>query len=219
MQSQLMILDTLDQDLVNRLTSRRELFGVSATKLAGLATAPLILAAVSTEAFGQQMPKQVVDVLNFALTLEYLESEFYSTALAVPSLIPAEFAAVFAQISKHETAHVATLKGALGSEAVAKPEFDFTGRGKYRDVMSNFKTFAAVAQTFEDTGVAAYKGQAGNLAGAGKVLTIALQIHSVEARHAAEVRRVRGVKAWTGAFDKPMTKAQVLAIAKPFIVG
>lgn len=219
MQTQTMLLDTLDLDLTQKLSSRRALFGLSATKLGVLATAPLILAAVSTAAFGQEMPKQVVDVLNFALTLEYLEDEFYRTALAAPGLIPAEFAVVFAQISKHETAHVATLKGALGAAAVAKPEFDLTARGKYHDVLTNFKTFAAVSQALEDTGVAAYKGQAGALAGAGKVLTIALQIHSVEARHAAEVRRVRGVKAWTGAFDKPLTKAQVLAIAKPFIVG
>ena len=219
MHTQPTLIETLDPGLVQKLASRRELFGVSAKKLGALATAPLILAAVSTQAFGQGIPAQVVDVLNFALTLEYLEDEFYRTALATSGLIPREFAQVFAQISKHETAHVATLKGALGSAAVAKPGFDFTARGKYRDVFSNFKTFAAVSQALEDTGVAAYKGQAGNLLGAGKVLTIALQIHSVEARHAAEVRRVRGVKSWTGAFDKPMSKGQVLAIAKPFIVA
>ena len=204
---------------MQKLATRRDLFGTSARKLGTLATAPLILAAVSTQAFGQGIPAQVADVLNFALTLEYLEDEFYRTALATSGLIPREFAQVFAQISKHETAHVATLKGALGSAAVTKPEFDFTARGKYRDVFSNFTTFAAVSQALEDTGVAAYKGQAGNLAGSGKILTTALQIHSVEARHAAEVRRVRGVKAWTGAFDKPMSKAQVLAVAKPFIVA
>ena len=219
MQTQPTLLETLDPDLVTRLASRRELFGLSARKLGALATAPLILATVSTQAFGQGVPARVVEVLNFALTLEYLEDEFYRTALGTSGLIPREFTQVFAQISKHETAHVATLKGALGAAAVAKPQFDFTARGKYRDVFSNFKTFAAVSQALEDTGVAAYKGQAGNLLGAGAVLTTALQIHSVEARHAAEVRRVRGVKAWTGAFDKPMSKAQVLAIAKPFIAG
>ncbi len=219
MQTQSTLLETLDPDLVTRLASRRELFGLSARKLGALATAPLILATVSTQAFGQGVPARVVEVLNFALTLEYLEDEFYRTALGTSGLIPREFTQVFAQISKHETAHVATLKGALGAAAVAKPQFDFTARGKYRDVFSNFKTFAAVSQALEDTGVAAYKGQAGNLLGAGAVLTTALQIHSVEARHAAEVRRVRGVKAWTGAFDKPMSKAQVLAIAKPFIAG
>jgi Ferritin-like domain len=76
-----------------------------------------------------------------------------------------------------------------------------------------------VSQTLEDTGVAAYRGQAPALTGGGALLTTALQIHSVEARHAAEVRIVRGVKPWIGAFDQPMSKAQVLAAAKPFIVG
>ena len=86
-------------------------------------------------------------------------------------------------------------------------------------MFSNFKTFAAVSQALEDTGVAAYKGQAPGLVGGGALLTTALQIHSVEARHAAEVRIVRGVRPWTGAFDKPLSKAQVLAAARPFIAS
>lgn len=219
MTNQTSLLETIDPDLSGVIASRRDLFRSAAVKLGVLASTPVLLAAVSTQTFAQGLPAQVADVLNFALTLEYLEDEFYRTALAQPALIPGQFKAVFATISRHETAHVATLKGALGAAAVAKPEFDFTARGKYRDVFQNFATFAAVSQALEDTGVAAYKGQAPALTGGGKLLTVALQIHSVEARHAAEVRRVRGVKSWTGAFDKPLTKAQVLAIAKPFIAG
>ena len=64
----------------------------------------------------------------------------------------------------------------------------------YPDVFTNFRTFAKLSQTFEDLGVAAYKAQAGNLMSNGTILTTALRIHSIEARHAAEVRRVRGVK-------------------------
>ena len=96
---------------------------------------------------------------------------------------------------------------------------DFTAGGKYADVFSNFKTFLALSQTFEDLGVAAYKGQAGNLKGNGAILTAALQIHSVEARHAAEVRRIGGKKAWTGAFDEPKSKQEVLAAASPFLIA
>ena len=183
-----------------------------------LATTPVLLAAVSTEAFGQGLPKQVVDILNFALTLEYLEDEFYRTALS-SGFIPGQFSEVFSTISRHEAEHVNTLTGALGAGAVPKPRFDFTARGKYPDIFSNFRTFALVSQTLEDTGVAAYKGQAPKLTGGGDLLTTALRIHSVEARHAAEVRRIRGVRAWNGAFDKPMSKAQVLAAASPFIAG
>ena len=202
-----------------KLTSRRDLFGKASLKLGALASAPVVLAAVSSEAFGQALPGGVSDILNFALTLEYLEDEFYRTALAQDGLIPPRFQDVFTTISKHETAHVAFLTGALGGAAVPKPTFDFTARGKYRDVFRNFRTFAAVSQALEDTGVAAYKGQAPALTGGGALLTAALRIHSVEARHAAEVRLVRGQSPWIGAFDKPLSKAQVLAIAGPFIAG
>lgn len=213
------LLDGIDPDLGGVIAARRGLFRNVALALGAAASTPVVLAAVSSQAFSQGLPAQVVDVLNFALTLEYLEDEFYRTALGSPAFIPAESMQVFQTISAHETAHVATLKGVLGSAAVAKPQFDFTAKGKYPDIFKNFKTFALVSQTLEDTGVAAYKGQAPALTGGGKLLTTALQIHSVEARHAAEVRRVRGVKAWTGAFDKPMSKAQVLAAVKPFIVA
>lgn len=213
------IIDGIDPDLADRLTSRRDLFHSATLKLGALASAPVVLAAVSSEAFGQGLPAAVTDILNFALTLEYLEDEFYRTALAQDGLIGEKYQEVFTTISAHETEHVAFLSSALGGAAVAKPKFDFTARGKYRDVFRNFKTFAAVSQALEDTGVAAYKGQAPNLVGGGDLLTAALRIHSVEARHAAEVRLLRGQAPWLGAFDKPLSKAQVLAIAGPFIVG
>lgn len=212
------ILDGIDPDLADRFGSKRDLFKNIASKLGILATTPVVLAAASTEAFSQGLPKQIVDILNFALTLEYLEDEFYRTALSA-GFIPGQFSEVFGTISRHESQHVMTLTGVLGGAAVAKPRFDFTARGRYPDIFSNFRTFALVSQTLEDTGVAAYKGQAPALTGGGALLTTALRIHSVEARHAAEVRRVRGVKPWNGAFDKPMSKAQVLAAAMPFIVG
>ncbi len=213
-----MLLDTIDSDLTQRLTSRRGLFGRAAMTLGAVASAPVVLAVASREAFGQVFPSQVSDVLNFALTLEYLEAEFYATALATRGLIPARDHAVFAQIGRHENEHVRLLTRALAGAAVTKPTFDFTARGQYPDVFSNFETFALLSSTFEDLGVAAYKGQAGNLQGT-PVLTTALQIHSVEARHAAEVRRVRRMLPWDGAFDQPKTKAEVLAAAGPFIAG
>ena len=213
----LSILGDLTPDVVDTLvTSRRGLFFNSARRLGTFASAPLLLAAVSQEAFAGGLPKQIVDTLNFALTLEYIEAAFYKAGLS-KGVIPPRYHAVFAIISKHEAEHVAFLKSALGSAAVKPPNADFTAGGKYADVFSNFKTFLTLSQTFEDLGVAAYKGQAGNLIGNGAILTAALQIHSVEARHAAEVRRIGGKKAWTGAFDEPKSKQQVLAAAKPFL--
>lgn len=212
------LLSTIDADLAGVIASRRDLFRSAGLKLGAAASAPVVLAAVSSQAFGQGMPSQVSEVLNFALTLEYLEDEFYREGLKA-GIVPDQFSAIFRQISQHETAHVTLLQSTLGFGAVAKPRFDFTAGGKYANVFRDFKTFATVAQTFEDTGVAAYAGQAPALMGSGAALTTALRIHSVEARHAAEVRIVRGVRPWKGATDKPMTKAQVLAAVRPFIIG
>jgi hypothetical protein len=213
------ILDSIDPDVAARLVARPDLLHDSRLKLGALATAPVLLAAVSTQAFGQDLPANVVDVLNFALTLEYLEDEFYRNGLEQNGLLPANYRNVFETIAKNEGEHVAFLKSALGSAAIAKPDFDLTAGGKHPDVLDNYKTFLAVAQAFEDTGVSAYKGQAPALQGNGDLLAAALRIHSVEARHAAAIRLCRGETPWLGAFDKPLTKPEVLAIAKPFIRG
>ena len=128
-------------------------------------------------------------------------AEFYQTGLGTSGLLTGTVRDQFDQIRKHEVAHVAFLRQVLGSRAVSKPAFDYTGgmgrkTGPFADVFSNPATFAAVAQAFEDTGVRAYKGQAANLMSNDTVLTAALQIHSVEARHAAQVRRIRQQKGW-----------------------
>lgn len=210
------ILDQIDPEVGDRIDAgRRALFTRAALPTAALASAPLLIAAASTQAFGAGLPQQVVDVLNFALTLEYLEAAFYKQGNA-SGVIPDKYRTLFRTIGAHEAAHVKLLKGALGSAAVKAPAVDFTAGGKYADVFENFETFATLSATFEDLGVAAYKGQAGNLLGT-PVLTTALQIHSVEARHAAAVRPIIGKKGYDGAFDKPKTKKQVLAAATPFL--
>ena len=270
------VLGGIDPEITDRLLTRRDAIrrgaSTSSKVAAGLAMAsvPIALAALAKDAFAATpLPADIVAVLNFALTLEYLESTFYNTGVGTSGLIPATDLAVFQQIQKHENAHVAYLTAALGADAVAKPTFDFTAGGMFPDVFSNYATFQAVSQAFEDTGVRAYKGQATNLMSQPDILTAALQIHSVEARHAAEVRRLRGLDGWiiakignlpaavnaavygpgnpatdypaednivqggvnlmaitnygtdplTAAFDEPLDKATVLAIAGPFIVA
>jgi len=194
------ILDTLDDPaIIERLASRREMLRRTG-RLGGvlaLASVPAALGVFAKSAFAQStLPQQIKDVLNFALTLEHLENEFYRTALATSGLIPAVDVPVFRQISQHETAHVALLRSTLGAAAVAKPTFDFTAGGQFGDVFTNYATFQALSQGFEDTGVRAFKGQVTALQANGDILTTALQIHSVEARHASEVRRLRGQKGW-----------------------
>lgn len=146
-------------------------------------------------------PRDAIPVLNFALTLEHLEADFYSTAVDTRGLLSGSMRDVVDQIRKHEVAHVRFLQTALGSDAAAKPSFDFTAGGAFADVFRNPETFMAVAQAFEDTGVRAYKGQAAYLMPHRTLLRQALQIHSVEARHASQIRRMRRQKGWITGSD------------------
>ena len=192
------LLETIEPDHITEMTARREPIEKAKAMTGAMAATIVSVGALAGATYGQdkKLPGKIVDVLNFALTLEYLEDEFYRTALGLSGLIPRDTQDVFGQISKHETAHVNLLRSVLGSKAVAKPNFDFTAGGAFADVFRNYQTFLAVAQAFEDTGVRAYKGEAGNLMKNDKILTTALQIHSVEARHAAMVRRLRGETPW-----------------------
>ncbi|MFD2601792.1 ferritin-like domain-containing protein [Flavobacterium suzhouense] len=140
------------------------------------------------------------EALQLALILEYLEDEFYAMALD-SGIVPSADQAIIAQIAKHENAHVNFLKSALADAAPEKPTFDFTAGGNF-DPFNDYPTLLALAQAFEDTGVRAYKGQAGNLISNGDLLTAALQIHSVEAMHASQIRRLRGQKGWIIGSDR-----------------
>jgi len=198
-------IEQVDAEAIERLDhmSRRHMFSSLVRKavVAGSAAAPVALAALLNKTYGQN--SVVAEVLNFALTLEYLEAEYYNVALATPGFLNGEARVTFTQITKHENAHVALLRGALGAAAVSKPNFDLTYGGAYPDTFSNYRTFLTQAYAFEDVGVRAYKGQAARLQPAPDVLTIALQIHSVEALHAAKVRYLIGQKGWISGAPAP----------------
>ena len=184
------------ENLTQKVSSRRDVFGTfgSLSKKAALAAVPFGLATGSTKAFAQTGNKAHEAPLQLALTLEYLEAEFYIRALDSGVLPAGRAVDVYNQISKHESAHVEFLKTALGEDSIESPEFDFTAGGLFDPFNPNndmaYAQLLALAQAFEDTGVRAYKGQAPNLMGT-PFLTPALQIHSVEARHASEIRRLR----------------------------
>ena len=150
----------------------------------------------------EPLPPQILTALNLALLAEFLETEFYSKGLNTPGLIPDELRTVFVRILLNEVAQREILLTVLGSRAISKPGFDYTARGVLSDVFSNFDTFAGLGQTFEDNGVRAYKGQAPNVQSNDFVLTTALRFHSVEARHASELRRLRGQKGWITLNDR-----------------
>lgn len=200
-------LDEFTSDNLNKkMSSRREVFSTlgSLSKKAALVAVPFGLATSSSKAYAAQDMDAAVSALQLALTLEYLEAEFYMMALESGVLPSGRPESVYSQISKHEDQHVAFLKAGLegaGVEPVGKPTFDFTVGGMFdpfNDSNSGqevaYAQLLALAQAFEDTGVRAYKGQAGNLMGT-DFLTPALQIHSVEAKHASEIRRLRAMVA------------------------
>ena len=201
-------IDEMSKDEADVFGSRREAFkkmGNFSKKLSLAAIPAVVLNSLPKVAFAQDA--DVFGVLNYALTLEYLEAKYYMMGVGADGLIPSDDMPVFQQISKHETAHVNFLKDtieALGGTPVAEPTFDFTAGGAFPDPFdpANYAVFMILAQAFEDTGVRAYKGQAGALMAAADnatmntALTAALSIHGVEARHASQVRRMRMLKGW-----------------------
>jgi hypothetical protein len=191
-----------EKEVIEKNFSRRDALtkGLGLGLKTALAAVPFgLLDVLENRAQAAPSNPDVIKILNYALTLEYLEDTYYKTGLSTSGLIAAEDMKIFMQISKHETAHVALLKTtitALGGAPIDEPTFDFTAGGKFPDVFTSYQRFMGLSAAFEDLGVRAYKGQAVNLVGAREVLTVALNIHSVEARHAAEVRRLRGSKGW-----------------------
>jgi len=213
-------IEKTDPEVYQRLDTRRNTMRrfAFAGKVLAAAAVPSLLGSMFKKAYGQT-GTGIPDVLNYALTLEYLESEFYSMAVAKGMALFPDAASLqaFTTIRDHEVAHVNFLKTAItsiGASPVGKPNFDFSagkgsGNGPFKDVFTNYDLLLTVAQVFEDTGVRAYKGQAANLMSNNDVLQAALQIHSVEARHASHIRYMRR--------NKP--SAYVTGDLKPWITG
>ncbi|OOG77418.1 ferritin-like domain-containing protein [Algoriphagus sp. A40] len=189
--------DTKSAEDRDRFYSRRDAFrqfGDFGKKVA-LAAVPLsILNSIPHVAKADTA--SLIGVLNYALTLEHLEYRYYQMGLD-SGVIEAPDRVIFQKIRDHELAHVRFLQEVIGNvlngTPVAEPGFDFTAGGNFTP-FSDYPTFLALSQAFEDTGVRAYKGQAANVKESDVVLTAALSIHSVEARHASMVRRLRTKK-------------------------
>lgn len=220
-------IEKADPEVYERLDTRRNAmksFARVSGKVA-LASIPLALSAMFQKAYAAPND-QIQDVLNFALTLEYLEAQFYANVVASPAYSGISSAAqgALSKIAADEAAHVSFLQGVLGGAAVPQPAFDFTagsgsGNGPFMGYENNYAVILAMAQTFEDTGVRAYKGQAPNLMTNNEVLTAALQIHSVEARHASHIRQMRralGTAVPSGVDLKPWIYQNQSGIDAPF---
>jgi hypothetical protein len=161
----------------------------------------------------KKSPRNDVKILNFALTLEYLESAFYDEAVAKGAL--SGDALLAAQVvQKHEADHVKALKKVLGRAAVKKPKFDFKG------TTADQTKFLQTAMVLENTGVAAYSGQAGNISQLA-VLKAAVSILTVEARHASRFNSLNGLNFAPKSFDVAKSEKSILKAvnATGFITG
>jgi hypothetical protein len=148
--------------------------------------------------------------VNYALTLEYLEAQFYDKVVA-SGLFSGQNLSVIKTFRAEEHAHVSALMAVaskLGT-AAAKP------KGKFP--IHSAAQVTKLAGAVENLGAAAYLGQAGNIKSK-EILAAALAIHTVEARHAATLNALLKMPITPdGAFAKPMSMSQVLAAVKPFI--
>ena len=198
----------VDADVLDRFDSRRAVFNSlgTAAKRSALAAAPLFLSGLFQKAYAGTNSTPV-DVLQYALTLELFEQDFYKKVQASTQYAAAAAVdkAAIDQIKKHEDSHVTLLSTAIKGLG-GTPVTGVTFKASVFATLTTFNggTFATsqlgIAQLLEDTGVRAYKGRAGELLGT-DLLTVALQIHSVEARHAAHIRTMRGQRAWVNPAD------------------
>lgn len=201
-------LSEVDADVLGRFDSRRAVFGSlgTAAKRSALAATPLFLGALFQKAYAGTTAT-AVEILQYALALELFEQDFYKKVQDSTPYMGASTAdkAAIDQIKKHEDSHVTLLRSAITGLGGA-PITGVTFKAAVFATLATFKTGAAastqlgIAQLLEDTGVRAYKGRAGELLGT-DLLTVALQIHSVEARHASKIRQMRGQKPWVNSND------------------
>lgn len=173
--------------------------------VAGGAMFGTFLSSAEAKISSKRSKKNDVKILQFALTLEYLEAAFYAQAVANKAYGQDPILEKFATtVADHEAKHVAFLRKALGSSKIKSPKFDF------KDAVTDKAKFAATAQVLEDTGVHAYLGQVAHVFQPA-VLTAAGTIATVEARHASWIRFINGDVPAPTTFDTPKSEGFILS--------
>ena len=174
-------------------------------------SAAVTVTASTAPALAAERNRRDTAILNFALSLEYLQAAFYTEAQQRDALT-GKLARQARVVGGHERVHVKALLQQLGRDAIKRPRFDFHG------TTEDAKAYRDTAVAFEDLSVAAYQGQAPNISSRGYLVAV-VGIQSTEARHAAWIRRLAGVVPAAQAFDEPIskTRARTLVMATDFI--
>jgi rubrerythrin len=159
-----------------------------------------------------QFGKGDLGIANYALTLEYLETQFYNDA-AASGMLKGKVLDLAKRFGSEEQEHIDALT-ALIKKAGGKP----ASKPKAKFPLDSAKSILDLAATVENLGANAYLGQAGNIKDK-EILAAALSIHSVEARHAAVLNLATKAAPAAGAFAKPATADEVLKSVKPFLVS
>jgi hypothetical protein len=184
--------------------------GGSSSSSSPAATSSSAAAASGTSTASSSSSSGDLAIVNYALTLEYLESQFYAK-VAGSGLFSGKTLSLLKSFGAEEDQHVVALKKVATS--LGTPAAEPTGKFP----LGSASSVAALAATVENVGASAYLGQAGNIQSK-EILAAALSIHTIEARHAATLNTlIKKSPTPDGAFAKPRTMAEVLAIVKPFI--
>jgi rubrerythrin len=170
---------------------------------------------VSPPAAGEALPASDLAILNYALTLEYLEAEFYNRGVEA-TIVGGRQLEIIEAIAKHESDHVATLTSAIESgkgDPVAKPTFKFPD-----NTFNDGNAFLKTASTFEELGVNAYHGQVA-LIKTPALIGAAASIAGIESRHAGVLALLLRTQPFPAPFEASKDMPAVLAAAKPFIAS
>jgi hypothetical protein len=182
----------------------------SSSSMSSSASSAAAPAASATTSSSANSSSGDLGIVNYALTLEYLEAQFYAKVIK-SGLFTGKNLSVIKTFGAEEAQHVVALKKVAGS--LGTPATEPTGKFPIK----NAAQVTELAGTVENLGAAAYLGQAPNIQSK-EILAAALAIHTIEARHAATLNLVlKKSPTPDGAFAKPMTMSQVLAVVKPFI--
>jgi rubrerythrin len=189
------------------------LIGVGLTYVATQKGDPVAFGTADRGFSGAQAAASDLDILNYALTLEYLESAFYIEGLKA-NLVKGRELELLDPIQQHEADHVKVVRTTitdLGGKPVAKPKVQFPA-----GTFSNRANFLKTAATFEELGVKAYHGQV-TLVKNPDLLAAAASIAGVESRHAAIIAQISGGNPFPAPIEANLPMGAVLKAAMPFL--